>query len=40
MERKKNDEKEKNIQKELILNRNSEEAYNISVNAKKILKER
>ena len=39
MERKKNDEKEKNIQKELILNRNSEEAYNISVNAKKILKE-
>ena len=36
MERKKNDEKEKNIQKELILNGNSEEAYNISVNAKKI----
>ena len=39
MERKKNDEKEKNIQKELILNGNSEEANNISVNAKKILKE-
>ena len=39
MERKKNDEKEKNIQKELILNGNSEETYNISVNAKKILKE-
>ena len=39
MERKKNDEKEKNIQEKLILNENSEEANNISVNEKKIIKE-